>query len=150
VSSEADPHVIVEGGGVVGEDVGGTVLEPEQVPWCRLRSRRLRGLAETQLRPAQARAAERDAAEVADRVDRDLRVVRARLDAEVAVRRLRYQVVAEEGGELREPRGEQRCQTVPVGAVLGREEGGAEPEGDGEAGCREPQRFAGVIRRRLG
>ena len=44
-------------------------------------------------------ATERDAAQVADRVDGDLRVVGAGLDAEVAAGLLGYQGVAREAGE---------------------------------------------------
>ena len=84
-----DPHVVGERLGVVGEDVRRAVLEAEEVPRGRLRGGRARRAAEAELRPAQPRAPEGDAAEVADRVDGDLRVVGARLDAQVAARGIR-------------------------------------------------------------
>ena len=90
------PHVVAQQVGVLGLDVAGAVLEPEQVARGRLRARRRRRAAEAELRPADRDPAEADADQVADGVHGDLRVVRAGLDADVAVAARRVQVVRRE------------------------------------------------------
>ena len=149
-SDAATQTCVVEGRGVVGEDVGGAVLVPEQVARGLLVERRLRRAAVPELRPAQLRAAEGDAAQVADGVHRDLRIVGAGLDAQVATARLRVEVVAEEGREPFEPLRPARGDAVAVFARLGREQGGTESDRDGQSGGRQALRFTRVVRWRFG
>ena len=87
-------------GAVLGLEVGGAVLEPEQVARRGLAGRRRRGAAEAELGPAHGDRAEADPGEVADRVHRDLRVVGAGLHAQVAVAARRVEVVGREVRQL--------------------------------------------------
>lgn len=144
-----DPDVVRERRGVVGEDVGRAVLEAEEVARRRLAGRGTRGLTESELRPAQARPPERDAAEVADRVNRDLGVVGTGLDAQVAVRRRGIEVVPEEGRKPLETGWPLGGETVAI-AVLVLEQSRTEPEREGQARGGEPQRLPRVIRGRFG
>ena len=128
-SPDRDPDVLLERGGVLGEDVGGAVLEPEEVARRLLLDGRPRGAAEAHLRPADARAPEGDPAQVAHGVHGDLRIVGARLDAEVAVAPLGLQVVAEEGREPLEP-GRAPVRRCRTGRRRRSRTGRAEAEGD--------------------
>ena len=118
-------------------------LKPKRLRGVDCDGRRGGGAAEAELRPAHRDRAEADPGQVADRVHGDLRVVRAGLDAEVAVRLLRVEHV---GREVR-----QRAQRLrlPVGeaeavlAVLVAEERRTEAEGD-----RQPARVAARSPRR--
>src|SRR5690606_14640726 len=94
-----DPDVLGHGIRLLGLDVGGAVFEAEQVARRGLARRGRRGATEAELRPAQIRAPEGDAAEVADGVHRHLRVVGTRLDAQVAAAVFRHERVAREAGE---------------------------------------------------
>ena len=80
----ADPHPLFGDARVLGLDVRRSVLEPEQVPRCHLRSRRGRCATETLLEPAQRDNGAADTGKVADGVKGDLRVFGARLHADVA------------------------------------------------------------------
>ena len=138
-------------GRLLGLDVGGAVLEPEQVARRGLRGRRGRGPAEAELRPAHARGAEGDPGEVADRVHRDLRVVGAGLDAQVAVAARRVEVVAR---EVRQPdeaaaAAGRRGRTGRRRRRRVREQRPPEPERDRQAGRRQAERLAGVVGRRV-
>ena len=94
--------------------------------------------AEPELRPAKRGAAERDAREVANGVERDDRIVGARLHAEIAARSLWLQVVAGEVRQLDEP-------PRPAGAeAVALEERRPEAEGDREPRRRQAERLAGV------
>ena len=96
---------------------------------------RLRGVAcarlvvgrasEAELRPADGHRAAADPREVAHGVEGDLRVVRAGLDAEVAVAARRVELVAGQGGQVR-----QRGRPVRREAEAVVEEPGAEAERD--------------------
>ncbi len=145
----AGPDVRIDDGLVLRLEVRGAVLEPEEVPSGDLRPGGRRGAAEAELRPPHRGGAEREPGEVADGVHRDLRVVAARLDAEVAARGGGDELLAGEGREL-----DERCRPVrgdaeAVAAPRVGEEGRTEPEGDREAGGGEAERLAGVIGRRL-
>src|SRR6185312_5032964 len=83
----------------------------------------------------------------ADGVHRDLRVVAARLDAEVASDELVLQRINGEVREVDERFGALVCQAEAISPIRGSKEGGAESEGDGEPGCGEVERLARVIRR---
>lgn len=130
--------------GLGAGDVAGAVLEAEEVAG-RLGVRRGRGrLAEAQLGPAHRDLAEADPRQVPDGVHGDLRVVRARLDAEVAAAAGRIQVVARELGQLHQGPGLLVLQPeAPV------EQRGAEADGEGEPGGLEAEGLAGVVRRGL-
>ena len=106
---------------------------------CRLRGvswlgRRRRGAAEAELRPAQRRRAPRPMrAEVADGVERDLRVVGAGLDAEVAAASGRVELVAGErasGAQRAGPAARPSPKRPP------REDAGPEAERDRQPGRR--------------
>ena len=71
-------------------------LKPKRFRGRLLRRGRARRAPEAHLRPADLGAPERDATQVADRVHRDLRVVGAGLDAQVAAGLVGIEVVAEE------------------------------------------------------
>jgi hypothetical protein len=73
-----------------------------QVARRRLRAAGRRGAAEAQLRPAHHRDAARDAREVADGVEGDLRVVRARLHADVAAGEVGIELVPRQRRQRRE------------------------------------------------
>ncbi len=95
------------------------------------------------------RPAEGDPGQVADRVHRDLRIVGAGLDAQVAVGPGRVEVV---GREVRQPLAApraagRRARSGPCRLVA--EQRGPEAEGDGQPGRRQPDRLAGVVRRRV-
>jgi len=144
VVAPVHPHVLVDGPAVLGLEVGRAVLEPEQVARRLLRRRRGRRTPEAELGPAQRRAAEGDAREVADGVYGDLRIVRARLHAQIPFGARRLQGV---GGEVRQPpqaTGLPVRQAEPVVAVLVAEQRRAEAEGEREPGRREAERLAGV------
>ena len=79
-------------------------LNPNRLRGVGLGGRRRRGAPEAELRPADARGAERGPGQVADRVHRDLRVVGAGLDDEVAVGARRVEVVGREVRQLDEAR----------------------------------------------
>ena len=144
-----DPDVLVERLGLLGLDVHGAVLEAEQVARRGLRGRRGRRPAEAELRPAHGDRAEADPGQVADRVHRDLRVVGAGLDAEVAVRADRVEVVGREVRQLLERRGPPVGQAEPVLAVLVDEQRRPEAERDRQPGRRQPDRLAGVVGRQV-
>lgn len=134
--------MLVEGRGVGAGDVPGAVLEAHHVARGLGVGRRRRRLAEAQLGPADRGAAHADPGEVADGVHRDLRVVRARLDAQVAAAAGRVEIVA---GELRQIDERLRAPVLEAEPPLG-EQGGTEADGQGEPGRLEPQRLAGVVR----
>ena len=104
-SSASDPDVLVERVGLLGLDVGGAVLEAEQVARRGLRGRGGRRAAEAELRPAHRDRAEADAGQVADRVHGDLRVVGAGLHAQVAAGPGRVELVAREVRQVAQRRG---------------------------------------------
>jgi hypothetical protein len=87
---------------LLGLEVGGAVLEAEQVARRGLVPRRRRRTPEAELRPAHADHAHADPGKVADGVHRDLRVVGARLHADVAARDGGVDGVAREGRQVRE------------------------------------------------
>ncbi len=140
------PHLRLDRLRLLGLHVRGAVLEAEQVARGDLARGRGGRATEAELRPADGGASERDAAQVADRVDGDLRVVGARLDAEVAAGEAGLQVVSREAGQLLQLGRPTVGDAEAVGAVLGAEERGAEPEGDREPAGGEPERFSGVDR----
>ena len=143
------PDVLVQGVGVLGLEVVGSVLEPEHVSGRRLFARRRRRPAEAQLRILHRDGAEPDAGQVADRVHRDLRVVRARLHADVAAA---LGGVEDLVGELRQigQRGWALVgDTEPVLAVL-LEERRPEPDRQCQLRRGQAQRLTGIVRRRVG
>ena len=105
-------------GVVLGLQVGGAVLEAEQVARRGLLGRGRRRAAEAELGPAHRDGAEADPGEVADRVHRDLRVVGAGLDAQVAVAAVGVEVVGREVRQLAQRRRLAVPQAEPVLAVL--------------------------------
>ena len=86
------PHIAVDRVGLLSLEVAGTVLEPEQVSRRGLLTGGRRGAAEAQLRVAHRDGPEAHPGQVADRVHGDLRVVGARLHADVATAAGREQV----------------------------------------------------------
>ena len=104
-----------------------------------------------ELRPPDARRAERRPRQVADRVHGDLRVVGAGLDDEVAVGARGIEVVGREVGQLDERLGEPGGEPEPVArrAAAPREQRPPEPEREREPGGREADRLAGVVGRRV-
>src|SRR5699024_11528431 len=115
-------------------------LYPKRLRGVSIVGARGRGLAETELGPAQGDRPEGAAGEVADGVHGDVRVVGAGLDAQVAVAAGGVEGVPGEVGErlegLRPPVGE----TEPVPALPVDEEGGSEAEGDRQPRGRQPDR----------
>ena len=145
-----DPDMLVDLRGLLGLEVLGAVLEPEQVPRRGLAGRGGRGTAEAQLRPAHRDGAEADPGQVADRVHGHLRVVGTGLDAEIAVRPLRVERVHREVRQRAERRGLPVGQAEAVLAVVGAEQRRPEAEGDRQPVRREPDRLAGVVGRGVG
>jgi hypothetical protein len=76
-----------------------------------------------------------------------LGVVAARLDAEVAARGPRHERLAREARQVHEGGGPAVGDAEAVDALHGSEERRAEPERDGEAGGRQVERLARVVRR---
>ncbi len=142
----ADPDELLELLALLGLDVGGAVLEAEQVARGHLLGRGGGGAAEPQLRPAHRHRAEPDPRQVADRVHGHLGVVGAGLDAQVPVAALRVEVVGREVRELAELGRLAFGEAEAVLAVL-LEEGRAEPEGQGQAGGAQSEGLPGVGRR---
>lgn len=138
----ADPDVRVEGGRVVGPDVARAVLEAHQIPGRHLFGSGGRGAAEAQLGPAQGGRAAGRPGEVADGMEDHLRIVRAGLDAQVAVGQFRPQDgVAGDGAE----RGQLGRSTVGQAEPVV-EQAGTETDGDGQRMGAEVHRLAGVER----
>ena len=104
------PDVVAQQVGVLGLDVAGAVLEAEQVARRGLARRRRRRAAEPELRPPHGRGAEPHPDQVADGVHGDLRVVGARLDAQVAAGQRRVDLVELERRQRREPGGPLRAE----------------------------------------
>ncbi len=102
-----------------------------------------------ELGPAHRDRAEADPGQVADGVHRDLRVVGAGLDAQVAVGAVDVDVVAREVRELLERLRAPVGQAEPVVAVLVDEQGRPEPEGQGEPRRGQADRLAGVVGRQV-
>jgi hypothetical protein len=150
--SVAGPHpqVLAEQRPLLGLQVGGAVLEAEEVARRRLGGRRRRGAPEAELRPPHADRAEPDAGQVADRVHGHLRVVRARLHAQVATGDLRIERVTREARQIGQRGRALGGEPEPVDAVRVAEERRAEADGQCEAGRWQPERLTGVVRRRLG
>ena len=133
-----DPHE--PGHLVVGLDVAGAVLEPQQHARGLL-PRAGRGPAEAQHRPVGDDDAAADPGEVAEGVVADLRVVGARLQAQVATGELRIEQVAVQGGQVGEQRRFEPRQAEPL-----TEHRRPQPERHGQAGRAQPVRLAGVAR----
>ena len=149
------PHVLLERVGLLGLDVRGAVLEPEQVARgraARCSSTRCgRSPSWVQRIVAVPNAAP---GQVADRVHGDLRVVGARLHHEVAVAAGGVEVVGREVRERRRaPPGSRSARPnrsspgVPSGAGGADEQRPPEAERDRQARGRQVGGLAGVVRR---
>jgi len=123
---------------VLGLEVVGAVLETEQVARRRLRRGRRRRAPEPQLRPPHCRGAEPHPDEVADRVDRHLGVVGARLDAQVPTGEGGVDLVAGEPRQVGQ-RGRLLC-----GQAQLVEEARPHPERQRQVGRGKPQCLTGV------
>ncbi len=116
------PDVAVHGRRLLGLDVGGAVLEAEQVARGRLPGRGRGRPAEAELGPTDRDGTEADPGQIPDRVHGDLRILGAGLDAEIAVAAGGVQVVA---GKLRQrPSSAAGCRAarrepVPAGGSRG-------------------------------
>ncbi len=143
------PHLLVEHAGVLGLDVVGSVLEAEQVSRRGLLAGGRRGAAEPELGVAHRDGPEADPRQVADRVHGHLRVVGAGLHDDVAAAASRVQRLVR---ELRQGRPAGRASAGDSEAVLAvlDEEARPEPDGQRQLRGRQPQRFAGIRRRRIG
>ena len=117
-------------------------LKPWRLRGVGLAARRRRGAAEAELGPAERRRRPTRAGEVAHRVERDLRVVGAGLDAEVAVgaRRLR--------GCRPGTRAARRERRSPRGEAEPLEQRRPSPKVTVSRAGAEPERLAGIERRR--
>lgn len=136
---------------VLGFEVGGAVLEPEEVARRVLGGRGRGGAPVADLAPLQHGRAEADAGQVADRVHAHLGVVGARLDHEVAVARAVGELLAGEPGHaVGEHRRHPPSEPEAVPAVLVPEERRAEAEGDREPAGRIAPPLAGVLGRAVG
>ena len=111
------------------------------VSWLRLVRR---GAAEAELGPAHRHRAAADPGQVADRVEGDLGIVGAGLDADVAAAFERGQLVAGQRRDRLQRRRALRRQPEPAAF----EQAGAEAEGDGQVGGQQADRLAGVVGRR--
>ena len=118
------------------------VLEPHEVARGHLRARRAGGAAEPELGPAQHDDPAADPAEVAHRVERDLRVVGASLHHDVAAGARRVELVARERRQVDRAQRAARRDPEPVLAVA-HEQRRPDAERDGEvapAPDRSPRR----------
>jgi hypothetical protein len=136
------PDELVEVRGLL--DIAGAVLEAHQVARRRL-ARAGRSPAEAEDDPAGVDDPPAHPGQVADRVVGDLRVVRARLDRQVAAGQLGTELVAGQGGEV----GQQLRPAVGQPEALV-EDARAEPHGHGEGGRSEVEGLAGVPGHRTG
>src|SRR5882757_6896997 len=134
----AHPAVLVERVGVVALDVAGAVLEAQQVALGLLVGTGGRGTPEAQLGPPGDSGALAEAGQVADRVEGHRRVVRAGLDADVATGAARIEDLAGQRGQRVERRRPVRGQPEPPV-----EQGGAEADGHGQPGRRQPDCLSG-------
>ena len=139
------PDVLREPVGVLELDVVRAVLEAHQVARRVLRAARRRRAAEAELRPAHHDAATAEARQVAHRVERDLRVVGAGLDAEVAAALRRVERVLGERRQLLQRGGALALEAEA--ALL--EQRRADAERDREPRRRQPDRLARVVGRRV-
>ena len=142
----AGPDELLQRLGVLGADVVGAVLETHQVAGRVLLAGRGRGAPEAELRPLHHHRPAADPGQVADRVEGDLRVVGARLDAEVAARDVGVDRLRRQRRELAQRRGPPRREPEAVDAVA-LEQAGAEAERDREPARQVPDRLAGVVGR---
>jgi hypothetical protein len=116
-----------------------------------LKPNRLRGVAcAVEVVEVHRAGPEPDPRQVADGVHRDLGVLRARLDAEVAARPRRVEPVAGEVRQVGEGLGTAVGEAEAVAAVVVAEQARPEPERDGEAARRQAHGLPGVVGRRLG
>ena len=99
---------------LLGLDVVRAVLEPHQVARRLLAARRRGRAAEPELRPAHDDDAAADPGQVADGVERDLRVVRARLHADVAAGAVGSSVSSAKAGSSTSAAGRLRGEAEPV------------------------------------
>ena len=136
-----DPDVAVHLPCVRGAQVVRAVLEAEQVAAGLVGRRGARRLGEAGLRPSRPCGAEvaGDAGQVADGVERHLRVVGARLDGEVAAAARRLQPVA---GKRRKV--DQGVRTAAAKAIAAVEQRWPEADGHRQPRRSQPQRLTGV------
>ena len=140
----SDPDVLGERVGVLELDVVRAVLEAHQVARRVLRAARRGRAAEAELRPAHHDDAAAEPREVAHGVERDLRVVGARLDAEVAA-------ALAPGRARRPPNAGSSTQRAgrfdarPKRSCRRRKRRRPEAERDRQPRGREPDRLAGVV-----
>ncbi len=144
----ADPHEAAHLAVVACVEIVRAVLEPLQVARRDRNLRRRRGAPEPELRPAHDRGAAGDPGQVSDRVEGDLRIVGAGLDAQVAVGAGRVELVARQRAERRERPRPPRREAEAVAPVL-QEDARAQPERDREARRRQADGLASVLRRRV-
>ena len=123
---------------LAGIEIGGAVLEAHQVARCAAAS--VGGGEKALLEPPERCAATPVTGEVPDRMERHLRVVGARLDADVAARLGSVELVLLEQGEVG-----QLGRPLGGEAVPAVEQPGPEAEGDRQPGRIEPTGFAGVV-----
>ena len=114
---------------------------------CSRRGRR--GAAEAQLRILHRDGAEADPGQVAHRVHRDLRVVGARLDADVAAAAGGVEDLVGELRQVGQRGGALVGDAEPVLAVLSKNDG-PNPIVRVSWERRQPERLAGILRRRIG
>ena len=145
-SDRPDPDVLVERSRVLELDVVRPVLEAHEVARRVLLPARRRRAAEPELRPAHDDDTAADSREVADGVEGDLRIVGARLHAEVAAGAGRIERVARERRQLDERPRTPGLEPETV-VTAEREERRAEAEGHRQPRAREPDRLAGIVRR---
>ena len=138
--------MIINESGILRLEVRRAVLETKEVARCLLGRRCRRRPTEAELRPTHVCCSERDPREVPDGVHRDLRIVRARLDAEVTTALRRIQCVARELREIHKRSGTLVGQTE-CGTLRSGKQRRTEPEREGEPTRGKSQCFAGVIRR---
>ena len=110
--------MIIEQLRVLGLEVGGTVLEPEQVARSVLGLGRGRGPSESQLHPPRGHDSESHAHQVVHGVDGHLRVIGARLDAQVSPGARRIQGVTRKVRQFDERLGHVLTQSETVLVVL--------------------------------
>ncbi len=142
----ADPHVVAHDVAVFRLQVVGAVLHPHEVPRRLLPGARGGRTSESQLRPAHGRGAARDANEVVERVERDLRVVGTALHRDVAVAAERVEdLAARERRHLHERRRQPVGETDPVAAVRADEHAASEADRDREVRGRQADGLSGVV-----
>ena len=143
------PHVLLQQIRALHLQVIRTVLETEQVTRRHLTRRGRRGTAETLLVPRHHGTAASNTNQVTNRVERHLRVIRTRLNADITVASLIFQSITGHMRDADQRLRELRGKAEAVLALIVNKEATAQTKSKGQIRGRQVHRLAGVLRRRL-